>query len=96
MQHPSAVFALISGLVVVVGLKVVMNFAFDVVRIVAGVVIVVFLVVLTVVVVGFAVVGGTEHFTDSSAEVHAPLTRHFQPVIVLLSGQRPVVLVFAV
>ena len=83
------------GFVVVVGLKVVMNFAFDVVRIVAGVVTVDFLAVVTIVVVAFVVDGGTEHFTDKSADVHAPLTRHFQPVIVLLSGQIPVVLVFA-
>jgi len=88
---------LIIGLVVVDGLKVVMNLAFDVVRIVACVATVVATVtaILAVKVVDFVVVGGTEHFTDSSADVHAPFTRHFQPVIVLLSGQIPVVLVFA-
>lgn len=80
---------------VVDGLKVVTNFALEVVRIVARVVAVDCLVVVTVVVVDFVVVGGTEHLIESSAEVHAPFTRHFQPVIVLLSGQRPVVFVFA-
>ena len=83
------------GFVVVVGLKVVMNFAFDVVRIVACVVTVDFIAVVTVVVVDIIVVGETEHLTDKSADVHAPLTRHFQPVIVLLSGQIPAVLVLA-